>query len=313
LDRFEAMSILLASVEEGSFSAASRKLNMPLATVSRKVADLEAHLKTRLLVRSTRKLMLTEPGVAYVAASKAILEQVEEAEAQANGEYSVPKGELTITAPVVFGRLHILPVVAEFLARFAEINVHLVLADRIVSLIDDHIDMAVRIGELPDSNMIATKVGTIRRVICASPSYLAAHGVPRTPGSLRDHTCVTFSELMSGASWTVKNKDGKMESVRPFCRLKINTAESAIDAAVQGVGLTNVLSYQVARYVQEGALEIVLQDFEPPPIAVHLVHAHQGLLPLKMRRFLEFAAPRIRKSLLAAQSTLAVPSENSEI
>jgi DNA-binding transcriptional LysR family regulator len=313
LDRFEAMSILLVSVEEGSFSAASRKLNVPLATVSRKVADLEAHLKTRLLVRSTRKLMLTEPGVAYVAASKAILEQVEEAEAQANGEYSVPKGELTITAPVVFGRLHILPVVTEFLARFAEINVHLVLADRIVSLIDDHIDMAVRIGELPDSNMIATKVGTIRRVICASPSYLAAHGVPRTPESLRDHTCVTFSELMSGASWAVKNKDGKTESVRPFCRLKINTAESAIDAAVQGVGLTNVLSYQVARCVQEGALEIVLQDFEPPPISVHLVHAHQGLLPLKMRRFLEFAAPRIRKSLLVAQSTLEVPSENSEI
>jgi DNA-binding transcriptional LysR family regulator len=304
MDRLEAMSILLASVEEGSFSAASRKLNVPLATISRKVADLEAHLKTRLLARSTRKLTLTEPGVAYIAAAKRILEQVEEAEAQASGEYNVPKGELTITAPIVFGRLHILPIVTEFLARFAEINVQLILVDRVVNLIDDHIDMAVRIGELPDSNMVATRVGTVRRVICGSPSYLAAHGVPRTPESLRDHMCVTFSDLMSGASWALKNKAGKAETIRLFCRLKTNTAESAIDAAVQGVGLTNVLSYQVARAVQEGTLEIVLQDSEPAPIPVHLIHAHQRLLPLKMRRFLEFAAPRIRKSLLVTQGVL---------
>jgi len=302
MDRLEAMSILIASVEEGSFSAAGRKLGVPLPTVSRKIADLEAHLKTRLLVRSTRKLALNEAGIAYVAACKRILEDIDAAETQAAGEYSEPRGELTITAPIVFGRIHILPVVTAFLQHFAEINVRMTLADHNVNLVDDHIDMAVRIGDLPDSSLLATNVGAVRRVVCGSPAYFAAHGVPKTPQDLAGHTCVMFAAIGSG-TWTFGH-GRQARIIRPQCRLQINTAEAAIDAAIGGLGVTNVLSYQVARAVEEGKLRIVLQDFEPPPIPIHLIHAHQGLLPLKMRRFLDFAAPRIRKSLLASQEKL---------
>jgi DNA-binding transcriptional LysR family regulator len=308
IDRFEAMTILLATVEEGSFSAAGRKLGMPLPTVSRKVAELETHLTTQLIVRSTRKLVLTESGVVYVAACRRILEQVGEAEATAAGEYSTPRGDLTITAPLVFGRLHLLPVVSDFLAHFAEINVRMTLSDRNVNLVDDHIDMAVRIGELPDSTMIATRVGSIRRVVAGSPGYFAAHGVPHRPADLADHMCVTFSAMASGQSWVFAARGGgPAQMVRPLCRLWVNTAEAAIDAAVSGIGVTNVLSYQVASAVRDGRLRLVLQDYEPVPLPVHLVHAAQSILPLKMRRFLEFAAPRLRKSLDADSAALGSP------
>ncbi len=307
MDRLEAMSILVASVEAGSFSAAGRRLGVPLPTVSRKVAELEAHLKTQLLVRSTRKLALTEAGLTYVAACKRILEQVDEAESQATGEYTVPRGTLTMTAPIVFGRLHVVPVVNDFLAHFAQISVQLTLSDHAINMVDEHIDLAVRVGELPDSTLIATKVGEIRRVVCGSPDYFAARGVPKTPEDLADHMCVTFSALASGMPWIFSPSGKATRSVRPYCRLKINTAESAIDAAIAGVGVTNVFSYQVARAVADGKLRLILQDYEPDPIPVHLVHAGQTLLPLKLRRFTEFATPRLRKSLTADLAKLSAP------
>jgi len=305
MDRLDAMTLLVASVEEGSFSAAGRKLGVPLPTVSRKIAELEAHLKTRLLLRSTRKLTLTEAGIAYIAACRRILEEINDAEAQASGEYITPRGELTLTAPIVFGRLHVLPVVSEFLNQFNEINVRMTLSDRNVNLVDDQIDVAVRIGELPDSTLVATRVGSIRRVVCGSPAYLAAHGTPKRPEDLVNHRCVTLSAISSGLSWTFTTKGGKaVMAVRPLCRLYINTAEAAIDAAVAGVGLTSVLSYQVVQAVHDGRLRIVLEDHEPGPIPVHLIHAGRSLLPLKMRSFLEFAAPRLRKSLAREQEKL---------
>lgn len=304
MDRLDAMAILVAAVAEGSFSAAGRKLGVPLPTISRKVADLEAHLKTQLLVRSTRKLALTEAGQAYVAACKRILEEVDEAETRASGEYTIPRGELTLTAPIVFGRLHVLPVVNNFLSDFAEITVRLVLADQNINLLDDHIDLGVRIGDLPDSSLVATRVGVLRRVVCGSPDYFAAHGVPQTPGDLTKHACIMFSAMASGASWAFKSGTRPMKPIHPSCRLHVNTAEAAVDAAIAGIGITNVLSYQIARAVQDGDLIVVLAEFEPPPIPVHLIHAQQGLLPLKMRRFLEFAAPRLRRSLLASHMKL---------
>jgi DNA-binding transcriptional LysR family regulator len=311
MDRLGAMAILVASVEQGSLSAAGRKLGVPLPTVSRKVSELEAHLKTRLLVRSTRKLALTEAGITYVAACKRILEDIGEAESQASGEYTVPRGELTLTAPIVFGRLHVLPVVNDFIARFGEINVRMTLSDRNINLVDDQIDMAVRIGDLPDSSLLATRVGTIRRIVCGSPEYFSAHGTPKTPDDLNDHQCVTFSAMAGGISWAFKSPGRRVKLMTPLCRLNINTAETAIDSVIAGVGVTNVLSYQVASAVSERKLQIVLKDFEPPPIPVHLVHAHQQLLPLKMRRFLEFAGPRIRKSLLAVQKKLGYRSDDA--
>ena len=183
MDRLEAMSLLLTVVEAGSLSAASRKLGVPLPTVSRKISELEAHLNTRLLTRSTRKNALTDSGAAYLAAARRILDEVGEAERAASGEHAAPRGDLVITAPVVFGRLHVLPVIAEFLTQWPEINVRLVLADRNLHLIDDHIDIAVRIGALADSALVSTRVGVVRSVVCGSPAYFAAHGAPeRTEG-----------------------------------------------------------------------------------------------------------------------------------
>jgi DNA-binding transcriptional LysR family regulator len=297
MDRLDAMSIFIAAVEAGSFSAASRRLGMPLPTVSRKVADLEAHLNTRLLIRSTRKLTLTDAGSAYLVASKNILEQVGEAERAAAGEYVMPKGDLIIAAPIVFGRLHVLPIVNDFLATFPDINVQMTLSDRNADLIDDHIDMAVRIGELPDSSMVATRVGFVRRVVCASPKFLMAHGAPKTPDDLADLPCITFGNIVSGSSWMFAAKSRR--GVRPVpvqARLAINTAEAAIDAAISGVGITQVLSYQVAQAIKDKRLKIVLKDFEVEPLPIHVLYPAQTRPPLKLRSFLEFAVPRLRKS-----------------
>ncbi len=181
---------------KGSLSAAGRALNVPVATLSRKISDLEALLGTQLLIRTTRKLTLTDAGVIYVAAARRIVEQVDEAEREATGEFTAPKGELVVTAPILYGRLHVLPVVADFLALFPEINIRFVLADRNVHLVDDHVDMAVRIGKLPDSAMVATRIGSMRTVVCASPTLLAGHGVPQTPHDLERLPCITVDTPM---------------------------------------------------------------------------------------------------------------------
>ncbi|MFT4436860.1 LysR family transcriptional regulator [Caballeronia sp. 15715] len=293
MDRLESMSIVVAVVESGSLSAASRRLGMPLATLSRKVAELESHLKTRLLHRTTRQLSLTETGRSYVAACRRILEEIEEAERAATGEYTVPKGDLTVTAPVVFGRLHVVPVVAEFLAQYPEIDIRLVLADRVVHLMEEHVDVAVRIGRLPDSALVATGIGAIRRVVCASPAYLDIHGEPAKPRDLASQQCITFEGLESARAWRFGS--GKTEQAVPIrSRLVTNTAEAAIEAAIHGAGLTRVLYYQVADPVRSNALRVVLDTFEPAPLPVSLLHTGQVPLPLKLRAFLDFVTPRLR-------------------
>lgn len=287
------MSILVAVVDSGSLSAAARRLGMPLATVSRKVGDLESHLKTRLLHRTTRQLSLTDAGSSYVAACRRILEEIGEAERAATGEYAAPRGELVVTAPVVFGRLHVVPVVADFLAHYPEIDISLVLTDRVVHLMDEHTDIAVRIGELPDSTFMATRVGTVRRVVCASQAYLATHGEPTNPRDLAGHECITFEVLESVRAWVFGS--GKSElSVPVHSRLTVNTAEAAIAAASLGVGLVRVLSYQVADAIRDNTLRVVLDTFESAPLPINLVHKGQAPLPLKLRAFLDFVTPRLR-------------------
>jgi DNA-binding transcriptional LysR family regulator len=295
MDRLEAMSLFIAAVEAGSLSAAARRFGIPLATVSRKVSDLERHLNTRLLNRSTRRLTPTDAGEAYLAACRRILDDVGEAERAAAGEYNAPTGELAITAPVVFGRLHVLPVITGFLAAYPDVDIRLTLADRITQLVEDHFDLALRIGQLPDSSLVAIAVGSIRRVVCASPAYLAEHGTPTIPEDLNTHNCITF-EGLTAAPWGFTK--GKTEvTVQVRSRLQVNTAEAAIDAAIAGVGLTKVLSYQVDAAVRAGMLRILLREFEPKPWPISLVHAGHGLLPVKLRAFLDFAAPRLKERL----------------
>lgn len=296
MDRLDAMTVLLAVVEAGSLSAASRQLRMPLATVSRKVAELESHLGAQLLTRTNRRIQLTEAGRSYVEAAREILARVDEAERVAAGEYTTIKGDLTMTAPIVFGRLHVLPVVVDFLKANPEVDMRLSLGDRLVNFTDDHIDVALRIGNLPDSNLIATRLGTIRRVVYASADYVARHGAPGDPRALAGHDCITFEGLMSNRTWSFV--DGKGEISAPIrSRLAVNTAEAAVDAAVAGLGLTRVLSYQAARAVADGHLVPVLEAFEHPALPVQLVYLPQGHVPMKLRAFVDFAAPRLRTVL----------------
>jgi DNA-binding transcriptional LysR family regulator len=298
MDRLEAMSLLVSVAEAGSLSAASRRLGVPLPTVSRKISDLEAHLRTRLLTRSTRRLALTDAGAAYVAAAKRILDEVGEAERAASGEHAALRGDLVITAPMAFGRLHVLPVIAEFLAQWPEIDVRLVLSDRNLHLIDDHVDIAVRIGSLADSALVSTRVGAVRSVVCGSPAYLAGHGVPERPEDLSALTAVTFNPFSSSHNWAFPDPKSKRDlHVQMRSRLAVNTAEAAIDGAAAGLGVTRVFSYQAAQAVLDGRLEVVLAEYEPAPLPVSLIHGHQGLTPLKVRMLLDFAAPRLRARL----------------
>lgn len=299
MDRLGAMSMLIEVVDAGSFSAAARQLRVPLTTVARKISDLEAALGAKLLIRTTRRLSLSDAGIAYVAAARRIVDQVDEAERAVAGEFSVPKGELVVTAPVQLGQLHVLPIVADFLALFPEINIRLLLLDHNVQLVADHVDMAVRIGKLPDSTMISTTVGSMRTVICASPQLLAVHGVPQTAAELQKMPCITFEGPGPLSGWRLTDPETKMPVVVPVtARLSVTTAEAAVRAALLHVGVTRLLHYQVAGALKAGDLRIVLEPFEPTPAPVNLVHAGRGQMPLKMRSFMDFAVPRLRRSLL---------------
>jgi DNA-binding transcriptional LysR family regulator len=296
MDRLEAMSVLVAVVEAGSLSAASRRLGMPLATVSRKLLEMERHLKTRLLNRSSRRMTLTETGRSYVAACKRILDQLDEAEREAGGEYRTAKGHLTLTAPVVFGRQHAMHVVIDFLHNYPEIDLRCVLSDQVLNLLEERVDLAIRIGFMPNSTLIATKIGVTRHVVCASPTYFTRRGRPQRPDDLAAHDCITFENLASTRGWSFKSgKSGRLVPIHS--RLSVTTAEAAIDAAVAGVGITRVLSYMIEDARSAGTLDVALEAFEPPAWPVHIVHAGQRPLPLKLRAFLDFAVPRLTARL----------------
>lgn len=294
------MSVLLAAVESGSLSKASRKLGLPLPTVSRKVAELETHLKATLLIRSAKGLELTPTGRSYVAAAKAILEQVVEAERAAAGEYVEPKGDLMVTAPIMFGRLHVLPTVMRFLEVYPDVAVGLMTTDRVTHFLDDQVDVALRIGSLPDSSLVATRLGEVRRVVCASPEYLASNGIPATPEDLARHKVVSFESVSTAGSWAFW-KDGVETTATFRPRLSVNTIDAAIDAGLAGAGIVRAMSYQVAELVRSRRLEIVLAAFEPVPRPVHLVYAGQNRLPLKLRAFIDFMVPRLREQLVQAR------------
>jgi len=295
MDRLEAMSTFLAVVETGSLSAAARRLNTPLATVSRKVSDLESHLQTKLFNRSSRKLVLTDAGSSYVAACKRILADVTEAERAASGEYSAPTGELVVTSPVGLGRICLIPILADFLKAYPDIEVNLMLADRVLSLFQEHIDVGLRIGSLPDSSMIALRVGSVRRVVCASPAYLAARGTPRTPDDLAGHDCISYSGFISPDVWTFVRDETEV-AVPVRARLVVGSAEAACEAACSGIGITSVLSYHIQKAQERGELTTLLDEFQPATIPVNLVYTANRFLPIKVRAFLDFAAPRLKQT-----------------
>lgn len=296
MDRFEAMRTLLAAVDGGSLSAASRTLGTPLPTVSRRVSDLEAHLGAQLLVRTSRKLILTEAGEAYVAAARRLLEDLADAERAASGEYRVPRGELLVTAPIMFGKLHVAPVVHAFLAAYPDVTVRLVLSDSTIDIVESHVDVAIRIGPLPDSELIAKQLGHIRWGLYASPDYIERRGMPADLDALANHDCIAFEGLQVRRVWHLRlGTESRAVPIQP--RFAVNTADAIIDAATAGLGIARVMSYQAELCVSTGRLVPVLQDMGYDPVPVHAVHRRQRSLPLKQRAFLDFVAPRLKAVL----------------
>ncbi len=247
-------------------------------------------------MRTSRKLLLTDAGLAYVAACRQILDELDDAERLASGEYRTPRGELLITAPVIFGRLHVQPVILDFLAAYPDITVRLTLSDAMIDIIENRVDLAVRIGDLADSGLVARRLGVVRWITCASPGYLARCGTPVTPQDLVHHDCAGFERVHTDSTWLFSVQEGaRTIAIRP--RFSVNTADGAIDAALAGAGIIRVLSYQAAQAILEGRLVKVLQAFESEPHPVQLVHNPQSILPLKLRAFLDFAAPRLKTRL----------------
>jgi DNA-binding transcriptional LysR family regulator len=302
MDRFEAMRTLVAAIDGGSLSAASRSLNIPLPTVSRRVSDLEAMLGSQLVVRTSRKLLLTEAGTAYVASARRVLEALAEAERAASGEYRAPRGELLVTAPILFGTRNVAPIVHDFLAAYPDVSVRLVLSDGVIDLVESNVDVAVRIGRLPDSALVARRVGDIGWVVCASPDYLSRRGEPRNPSELAGHDCIALEGLQRYRDWSFAGAAHQV-AIKP--RFSINTAEGVIGGAVAGVGIARLLSYQAEAGVKAGGLVPILTSFAPPPMPVQLVHAAHQQQPLKLRAFLDFTMPRLQQRLRSIEAVFA--------
>lgn len=292
MDKVQAMKTFLEVARGHSFAAAGRTLNTSPATITRTIAALEESIGADLFVRTTRTVRLTEAGERYAPECERIIAEIEAAEALAAGEQADPVGTLTITAPVLFGRLYIAPIVTEFCDLYPDVDVQLILLDRVTNMVDEGFDIALRIGRLADSALRATKIGAVRRVVAGSPEYLGARGVPQTPEDLKDHRIVSVTSAFAGEDWRFGT--GRKQSVRIHPRIRCNNNAAAIGMATSGWGLTRVLSYQVGREVTAGQLRLVLEDFEEEPLPVHLVHGGTRSVAAKTRAFIDLAAQRLR-------------------
>ena len=298
MDRLDSIAIFVAVAERGGFVAAARKLGRSPAAVSRAVAALEDLLGQQLFNRTTRALSLTEAGERLLERGRRLLAEFEEMADSLQGE-AAPKGLLTITAPVMFGRLHVMPIVRAFLRENPAIDVRLLLFDRIVPLVDEGVDVGLRIGELPDSSLLALRVGAVRRVLVASKDYLAAQGEPQKPEDLADHAFIsTFGVAPSASHWTLGPEEEKTIRFRP--RLTVNSVDAALDAAISGLGIARLFSYQVEEAVAQSRLIRILREFEPPAAPIHLVRPAGRHPSRKVSLFIEKAAAVLRGRFGAA-------------
>ena len=298
MDRIEAMGAFVATADAGGFSKAARKLGRSPASMTRAVAFLEDRLGTSLLRRTTRVVKLTEAGERYLSACRRILGELADAENADSEERVEPRGLITITAPVAFGRLHVRPIVDVFLAAHREANARLLLLDRVVNLVDEGIDVAIRIAQMPDSALIALKVGEVRRLVCASPEYLSRNPKPLLPSDLASHPCISFSQFAESDLWFFKGQPGeKARQVKVRPRLSVNNADATIGSALDGHGITRVFSYQIDRELRAGSLVRLLPAYEPDPLPVHIVYPAASSTNAKVRAFVEVCVPRLRAAL----------------
>jgi DNA-binding transcriptional LysR family regulator len=293
MDRFQAMRVFVAVADTAGFAPAARKLHMSPPAVTRAIAVLEERLGVLLFHRTTRQVRLTEAGSRFLEDCRRILADLEEAEDSVGGAHRAPRGLLSVTASVRFGAMVVAPLALEFLDRYPEVSVQTLFMDRVVNLLDEGIDVAVRIGPLPDSGLTAIRVGSVRRVVCAAPAYLQARGIPRAPEDLAAHDIVVFSALNPRPEWQFRGPDGDV-TVPLSTRLTVNMADVAIAAAVAGRGLTRVLSYMIAPDLRAGRLQIVLADHETAPLPIHVVYQEGRKAPARVRAFVDFMVERLR-------------------
>jgi DNA-binding transcriptional LysR family regulator len=286
MDRIDAMQAFVTVAELRGFAPAARKLKLSPSGVTRLIAALEERLGARLLQRTTRSVTLTDAGTRYFERAKRILADVEESEHAAESERTRPSGRLVVSAPVEFGRLHVSPVMTAYLNRYSEVSGVLRLEDRMVNLVDDGVDLAVRIGELADSSLVARQVGTMRRIVVASPTYLKEHGEPKRPEAIAAHQTIQFGATAALADWRFL-ADGHEMRMNVAPRLVTNSADAAIQYAVAGGGLTRVLAYQAREAIKRGGLKIVLQKFELPAFPIQIVYPTSRLLSAKVRSFID--------------------------
>ena len=297
MDRFDAMRAFVAVADAASFAAAARLLGQSPPAVTRAVAALEERIGARLLHRTTRRVQLTDAGARYLADARRILSELDEAEASAAGAHAAPRGQLGLTAPVMFGRMYVAPIVLDFLARHPAVTARMMLADRVVDMMEEGLEVAVRIAHLEDSSLTAVRVGEVRRVVCASPSFLARHGRPRAPADVARASLVTFATGPVPDPW-VFAKDGVVERFAPDARFSANSNDVTIAAAEAGAGFVRALSYQIAPQLRAGTLAIVLPEYEEPPLPVHVVHIAGRRASARLRAFVDFAVERLRRDLV---------------
>lgn len=293
MDKLRGIQTFIEIAERGSLTAAATALETSLPTVVRKLAELEAHVGVRLFNRTTRRIHLTDEGQRYLAICKAALSQLDEAEQGLFDANAKPLGKLVITAPVLFGRLHVAPLLAEFMRAHPALTVEMLLLDRNIDLIEEGVDVAVRIGHLADSTLHAVPAGTLRRVVCASPDYLKQHGTPRHPSELAQHPGIRFTGRSIISEWQFRD-NGRNLSVRFSPRIATNSVEAAVDACRNGLAIGAFLSYQVQAAVRAGELKPILRKFETDPVPITMLYPHSKLMSARVRAFIDHAAPRLR-------------------
>jgi DNA-binding transcriptional LysR family regulator len=293
MDRVHTLTVFIAIADEGSFAAAARRLSLSPAAVTRAVAELESNLGVKLLNRTTRFVRVSEAGQRYLEDARRILSMIEEADENAAGVHAMPRGQLLVTAPSVFGRMFVARGVVDYLQRYPDMEVSFFLLDRIVNLLEEGIDVAVRIGELPDSSMRAIRVGQVRRVVCAAPGYLEKHGTPQSPDELVHHTIVAAVNVSSTVEWRF-NCGGEIRPTKVKPRLHVTSNEAAIEVASMGFGVTRLMSYQVAPLLSTGQLETILPQFELAALPIHVVYREGRLASAKVRSFVDLIVERLR-------------------
>lgn len=292
MDRLHAMQVFAAVARGGGFAVAARQLGMSPPAVTRAIAGLEDRIATRLLSRTTRSVSLTEAGHRYLVDVERILHEVEDAEAAAQGLHGAPRGLLTITAPVMFGRMYIAPILLDFLDQYPEVTGRLLLLDRVTNLLEEGMDIALRIGHLSDSSMAAVRVGSVRSVVCAAPDYLKKNGIPQHPGDLANHRLIAASSSLGSQEWRFGQDERLVVRINPA--LVCNSNAAVVHAIEQGWGISRLLSYQVGPSITAGHIRLMLESFEREPMPVHLVHLEGRRAAVKVRAFIDFAASRLR-------------------